>query len=1130
MKKICTYIVMVLGLLVCLFGFSVLGASAASVQTVTKTNLAAVVTRYRQLNPSAEQHTITAQHKVVYDKGAHFNDIINGTSEVYTYYSKKGSNLIVSKLQERGFSVAQESSDAVAAAGFEIQVGLLDRAEQKDYLTLFDVNEYAIVVTQDRIMLLAWSDAALELCVGSFLNYLSSGMTSMPVGFIGVGAEEDDEYKTDFPRPEGENIALSAGQYVNDESLEFLYTGSGVSHDAYLAYCRRLESAGFSLLWENVIGNNEFRMYRHIGKEMALYVAYNDFTYKAEMDVLYQANYGTYDDAFAPTLEKCIRIISSPFSRISLPTLINSQQPYTRVTDTYMTTVGIASSQVGTCYVIMLEDGRFVIIDGGRQASTEADAIWNTMLKLYQKAYGSSAQPSSQRPIHVAAWYLTHAHDDHYSAFYKMAELIANDRTKKSAFVIDYVIANIPSTSALMRENSTTTLGLENNKKIYALQNQIGNFQYLKVHTGQRIYLANLMIEVLMTFEDHLPNRILNTNDACVVTRFHFKSSGAAKNSLVTSLSGDAVTVMFLGDSWRPSSRYLCAMYGEYLKSDISQIAHHGNIGCEQELYALIAPTGVLFSNDKSSFKDYCWGTTYSSNPEKKNAYAVDKYVVRGVTMNGHTLTSVRYIWAAVSGTYTTLRFTTSGVQYESAFDLMKGTTLSYVDVSKVNWYQSGFAKHVHQSSTTLMGDATGHWNPCACGEKMNFTAHVDNNADCKCDVCAQTGDSLHRFAAAETYNDTQHKRICPCGEVQYVDHAWNDGEVIEPATHMTEGTRRLICTECGSMTEEAIAKLTAHEYGDWQAHSDTEHKHVCVCGDIAYAPHSFVDGEILQQPTHLEEGTKTLNCTDCGAQTQASLPKLTEHTYGAWEPYNDTQHKRTCACDAVEYAEHVWDEGSVTKQPTHLEEGTKTFYCIDCGEQTQESLPKLTEHTYGAWEMHNVILHKRTCACGVLEYAEHVKDEGSVTKQPTHLEEGTKTFYCADCAGETRESLPKLTEHTYGAWEAHNATQHKRTCACGAAEYAEHMKDEGSVTKQPTQTEPGIKTVRCTVCGDAEEISIPVLEATDEPQSTPTDTGSGDHEEGGATVLIVSISCGVTLLGVGGALAWLIVRRKRKH
>ena len=760
MKKIYRYILIMAGLLVCLLGLSVLGASAASgtdVQDLSATNLATAFDRYKQSHSSAARHTITASHKVVYAKEAYFKDVVNASDSWYYSFAKTGSDSIVARLAARDLSVSA-ISDANASASFEIQVGLLDRAEQQSYLTLFDVNEYAIVVTSNRIMLLAWQDAALQKCVESFLAYLRNGSTVFPVGFVGVG-EASGMLETDFVRPTGAGISLSAGQYVNDDSLQFLYTGSGVTRGAYLTYCEQLLADGFSLVWENTIESNEFRMYKNTAKSIALYVAYHDYTYNSEFEALYEQNYGTSDDVFAPHFEKCIRIISAPLSSLSMPTQLNSPQPYTKVTDTYMTTVGIAAAYVGTCHVIMLEDGRFVIIDGGRKSNDTVSALWDTMVNLYKKAYGSTAVPTAQRPIHVAAWYLTHAHDDHYTAFAQLANVINGDSAKKTAFRIDYVIANLPGRNSIV-QNSVAQWGYNNSANIHNLKSKIGDFQYVKVHAGQRIYLANLMIEVLMTYEDLLPNMILNSNDTCTVTRFHVKSSGAAVNSRVTSLPQNAVTVMFLGDSWRPSSRFLCAMYGDYLRSDITQVAHHGNIGCEQELYAKIAPTGVLFNNDKSSFVKYVWGKTGSTNPEVQNAYAVDHYVVAGAKMNGHVLQSVRYVWAAVDGMFATLQFTTFGAMYEDVFDLETGESISYVDLMRPSAEQTGFAKHVHGNAGWKRND-THHWKECSCGLIM-----------------------------------------------EYGEHTQDEGNVIKEPTEMQTGIRKTRCTACSKTEEISIPCL----------------------------------------------------------------------------------------------------------------------------------------------------------------------------------------------------------------------------------------------------------------------------------------------------------------------------------
>ncbi len=43
---------------------------------------------------------------------------------------------------------------------------------------------------------------------------------------------------------------------------------------------------------------------------------------------------------------------------------------------------------------------------------------------------------------------------------------------------------------------------------------------------------------------------------------------------------------------------------------------------------------------------------------------------------------------------------------------------------------------HVHDYGTQWKKDATNHWKECACGDKANEGAHVDQNTDGTCDIC----------------------------------------------------------------------------------------------------------------------------------------------------------------------------------------------------------------------------------------------------------------------------------------------------------------------------------------------------------------------------------------------------------
>ncbi len=115
---------------------------------------------------------------------------------------------------------------------------------------------------------------------------------------------------------------------------------------------------------------------------------------------------------------------------------------------------------------------------------------------------------------------------------------------------------------------------------------------------------------------------------------------------------------------------------------------------------------------------------------------------------------------------------------------------------------------------------------------------------------------------------------------------------------------------------------------------------------------------------------------------------------------------------------EHDYDYEKITKEPTCIEEGIKTFTCKLCDEEKTETVP-LAEHTY---------------------------DSGKVTKEATCTEEGEKTLTCKICGNEKIETI-KIKNHDY----------------------------EENITKEATFKEEGIKTFTCKNCGDSYTESIPV-------------------------------------------------------
>ncbi len=77
-----------------------------------------------------------------------------------------------------------------------------------------------------------------------------------------------------------------------------------------------------------------------------------------------------------------------------------------------------------------------------------------------------------------------------------------------------------------------------------------------------------------------------------------------------------------------------------------------------------------------------------------------------------------------------------------------------------------------------------------------------------------------------------------------------------------------------------------------------------------------------------------------------------------------------------------VYDKGVVTKEPTHIEEGVKTFTCTICGRTRTESIEKTSGHSFGNYMPDEVdeTKHYKQCACGEKESADCTFEDGICT------------------------------------------------------------------------------------------------------------------------------------------------------
>ena len=263
------------------------------------------------------------------------------------------------------------------------------------------------------------------------------------------------------------------------------------------------------------------------------------------------------------------------------------------------------------------------------------------------------------------------------------------------------------------------------------------------------------------------------------------------------------------------------------------------------------------------------------------------------------------------------------------------------------------------------------------------------------------------------------------------------------------------------------------HTYGAWTfATAPTENaagtaERVCSCGDketvtVAKLTDASVwTVTVSQDATHESAGFKAYKSDAFGTVT-LTFPKG-QHAYGDWEISTDPTEtttgiaRRFCACGhyeevalAVLTNTSVWTKSM--EGATHTTPG-KEIYTSEYGVVT--IVTSVEDHVYGAWSDNHDGTHTRTCECGDSQtencaYNQEVPAPGFKKSDATCTDKAVYYKSCV-CGAKGTETFE------YGTANGHNYVGFQ-------------------VTKDPTCTETGTVTARCSVCNEAYEGAIPAL------------------------------------------------------
>lgn len=225
----------------------------------------------------------------------------------------------------------------------------------------------------------------------------------------------------------------------------------------------------------------------------------------------------------------------------------------------------------GMSYCIKLSDNSLIIIDGGYR---------NEIFEGELARVVEENTPKGQKAV-ISMWFFTHMDPDHI--------LLASDflRDYRDKVEVKGFAYSYPRDSQYgyspKEEINGHVAALETSMKQYFPETPV----YM-LYSGDMYPFAGLNVHVLNCFDLMHPRKAFSPNCESAVFRFEFANG---KN------------VIFLGDSVTEGSKKIAKVYGKALKSDVLQVAHHGLIGGDLELYQLIDPDICFWPVMKERFE-----------------------------------------------------------------------------------------------------------------------------------------------------------------------------------------------------------------------------------------------------------------------------------------------------------------------------------------------------------------------------------------------------------------------------------------------------------------------------------------------------------------------------------------------
>ena len=476
-----------------------------------------------------------------------------GNANVFATTVNAKNNGIVwsfkSSLEEKTGKKITLANNGTAKKDVEIIVGMFSSREES--VQVFEETPYSGCSAKfigNKLVVASYTDELLE----DALNAVLRAMVKTPSGAWGLPS--DFTYSYDLTEvtetvPKYETASGKRQNGYKTSADEFMITYTGGSQTEYVAYCRKLKAAGYTEYSSNVIGANNFS------------------TYVTENTTLHLIWFGSL---------RSFRMIIGPRDFLPENKTLVAGVDYTKVAEPTVTQIDRASASSGMLFIVQLEDGSYLVIDGGVNSAVDMQSLWKFL---------RNNKPESDAKPRVR-WMFTHPHNDHM----EMALTFLNTYSKQIELLnVSYNLPDVDSITWGNDYESGQDLAKNYASSLAAtLSTKYPNTEIFVHHTGQVWNLPGVEIEFLHTEEDYFDKSCTSFNDRCSAWRMTFTSG---KTFFVT------------GDCDAGPSEMMASLYGSYLKSDVLQANHHGQKGGSMSFYRYTDPSIVFWANTEERMK-----------------------------------------------------------------------------------------------------------------------------------------------------------------------------------------------------------------------------------------------------------------------------------------------------------------------------------------------------------------------------------------------------------------------------------------------------------------------------------------------------------------------------------------------